>query len=33
MMGFIREQLLNVVEWKEFSDEILFWKWENDEIK
>jgi len=32
-MGIFSGQLLNVVEWNETRDDILFWKWTNDEIK
>ncbi|MBQ0027867.1 MAG: SPFH domain-containing protein [Lachnospiraceae bacterium] len=32
-MGFFRDQLLNVVEWNETKEGVLFWKWDNDEIK
>ncbi|WP_152655055.1 SPFH domain-containing protein [Oceanobacillus sp. CFH 90083] len=32
-MGFFRGQLANVVEWKEFRDDMIFWKWNNREIK
>ena len=32
-MGFIRNQLANVVEWKEFREDMLFWKWPNAELK
>ena len=32
-MGFIRNQLANVVEWEEYRDDVLFWKWQQDEIK
>lgn len=32
-MGFIRDQLANVVEWEEYREDVLFWKWSNDEIK
>lgn len=31
-MGF-RNQFSNVVEWEEYSDDIVFWKWSNKEIK
>ena len=27
------KQLANVVEWEEYSEDMLFWKWNNDEIK
>jgi len=32
-MGFFGNQLSNVVEWQEYRDDIIFWKWCNDEIK
>lgn len=32
-MGLFSNQLLNVVEWNEQRDDVLFWKWSNDEIK
>lgn len=32
-MGLFSGQLANVVEWKEFNEETIFWKWTNDEIK
>ncbi len=32
-MGFFTKQLANVVEWNETREGILFWKWQNDEIK
>jgi membrane protease subunit (stomatin/prohibitin family) len=32
-MGFISNQLLNVVEWDETRDDVIFWKWTNQEIK
>lgn len=32
-MGFIMNQLANVVEWSEQKEGSLFWKWQNDEIK
>ncbi len=33
MMGIFSNQLLNVIEWNETRDDILFWKWPNNEIK
>ena len=33
MMGIFGRQLLNVIEWNETRDDVLFWKWNNDEIK
>ncbi len=32
-MGLFKNQLLNVIEWNETRDDILFWKWRNNEIK
>ncbi len=32
-MGLFSNQFLNVVEWEEYRDDILFWKWKNREIK
>lgn len=32
-MGLFGNQLANVVEWQEYSDDVIFWKWSNDEIK
>lgn len=32
-MGFFTKQLANVVEWNETGEGVLFWKWQNDEIK
>lgn len=32
-MGLFSNQLANVIEWTEASDSILFWKWQNKEIK
>lgn len=32
-MGLFSNQLSNVVEWEEYRDDVLFWKWSNDEIK
>ncbi len=32
-MGIFSNQFSNVVEWKEFNDEMIFWKWSNEEIK
>ena len=32
-MGILSNQFANVVEWEEFSDELIFWKWKNREIK
>ena len=32
-MGLFGNQFSNVVEWEEFRDDLLFWKWNNNEIK
>lgn len=32
-MGLFGKQLSNVVEWEEYRDDLIFWKWTNDEIK
>lgn len=32
-MGLFSNQFLNVVEWEEYRDDLLFWKWTNKEIK
>lgn len=32
-MGFFGGQLANVVEWQEYRDDVIFWKWTNNEIK
>lgn len=32
-MGLFDNQLLNVIEWNESRNDVLFWKWHNDEIK
>lgn len=32
-MGLFSNQFSNVVEWEEFRDDMLFWKWDNKEIK
>lgn len=32
-MGLFSIQFSNVVEWEEFRDDMLFWKWDNKEIK
>lgn len=32
-MGFFSGQLANVVEWEEFREDMIFWKWTNREIK
>ena len=32
-MGFFSNQLSNVVEWQETREDVMFWKWSNDEIK
>ena len=32
-MGLFSNQFANVVEWEEYRDDVLFWKWSNKEIK
>lgn len=32
-MGILGGQFANVVEWEEYRDDIIFWKWSNKEIK
>ncbi|MBR6404557.1 MAG: SPFH domain-containing protein [Eubacterium sp.] len=32
-MGIISNQFANVVEWEEFDENMIFWKWTNKEIK
>lgn len=32
-MGFFSNQLSSVVEWKEFREDMIFWKWPNAELK
>ena len=32
-MGFFGKEFANVVEWNESRDNVLFWKWDNNEIK
>lgn len=32
-MGLFGRQLANVIEWEEFRDDVIFWKWTNREIK
>ncbi|MSU02501.1 SPFH domain-containing protein [Tissierella pigra] len=32
-MSFFKGQFANVVEWEEFRDDMIFWKWTNREIK
>ena len=32
-MGFFSSQFANVVEWQETRDDVILWKWNNDEIK
>lgn len=32
-MGLFSSQFANVVEWQEYRDDVIFWKWCNDEIK
>ena len=32
-MGLFSKQFANVVEWEEFREDMIFWKWHNTEIK
>ncbi|MFD2115868.1 SPFH domain-containing protein [Paenibacillus yanchengensis] len=32
-MDFIKKQFANVIEWEEFRDDMIFWKWHNEEVK
>lgn len=32
-MGLFSNQFANVVEWEEYRDDLIFWKWSNKEIK
>lgn len=32
-MGLFGNQFMNVIEWNESRDDVLFWKWRNNEIK
>lgn len=32
-MGILKKQLANVVEWEEWREDMIFWKWKNREIK
>lgn len=32
-MGLFGGQLANVIEWQEYRDDVIFWKWNNKEIK
>lgn len=32
-MGFFGRQMSNVVEWEENRDDVIFWKWNNNQIK
>ncbi len=32
-MGIFDKQLLNVIEWQDEREDLIFWKWDNDEIK
>ncbi|NLJ89704.1 MAG: hypothetical protein GX323_02280 [Clostridiales bacterium] len=32
-MGFFKRQLANIIEWDEFRDDMIFYKWHNAEIK
>lgn len=32
-MGLFKNQILNVIEWNETRDDVIFWMWKNNEIK
>ena len=32
-MGLFSKEFANVVEWEEFDEDMIFWKWRNREIK
>ena len=32
-MGLFSNQFANVVEWEEYRDDVIFYKWNNSEIK
>ena len=32
-MGLFGNQFSDVIEWNESQDDVIFWKWDNDEIK
>ena len=32
-MGIFSGQLANIVEWTEYRDDVIFWKWHNAELK
>ena len=32
-MGLFKNQLVNVIEWNETRDDVIFWMWKNNEIK
>ena len=32
-MGLFSKEFANVVEWEEFDEDMIFWKWSNREIK
>ncbi len=32
-MGLFGRQMSNVVEWEEYRDDVIFWKWHNNQIK
>lgn len=32
-MGLFGKQLANIVEWEQFNEDTIFWKWKNNEIK
>ena len=32
-MGFFGNQFASIIEWKEFRDDVIFWKWKDSEIR
>ena len=32
-MGLFKNQFLNVIEWNETREDVIFWMWKNNEIK
>lgn len=32
-MGFFASQLPNIIEWEQYNENMIFWKWNNNEIK
>lgn len=32
-MGFFKKQMADVIEWVEYNDDTIFWRWQNSQIK